>query len=84
MSLVRLVEAWGALAKQGKDYAAQCPFHEEATPSLVVSVGKNLFHGFGCDAASGPIDWVMKLDGVSFRPNHFMTLLAAATKVSQA
>ena len=68
VSLVRLIEARGiALVKQGKDLAARCPFHEEATPSLVVSPAKNLFHCFGCGAAGGPIDWVMKLDGVSFR-----------------
>ncbi|MHB1059895.1 MAG: CHC2 zinc finger domain-containing protein [Rhodanobacter sp.] len=74
ISLVRLVEARGiALAKQGKDWVARCPFHEEATPSLVVSPGKNLFHCFGCGAAGGPIDWVMKLDGVSFR--HAVELL---------
>lgn len=74
VSLVRLVEARGiALARQGKDWVARCPFHEEATPSLVVSPGKNLFHCFGCGAAGGPIDWVMKLDGVSFR--HAVELL---------
>ncbi len=68
VSLLRLIEARGmALTKQGKDWAAKCPFHEEATASLVVSAGKNLFHCFGCGAAGGPIDWVMKIDGVSFR-----------------
>ena len=74
ISLVRLVEARGiALAKQGKDWMARCPFHDEATPSLVVSPGKNLFHCFGCGAAGGPIDWVMRFDGVSFR--HAVELL---------
>ncbi len=68
VSLVRLVEASGiALKKQGKDYAACCPFHEDATPSLIVTPGKNLYHCFGCGAAGGPIDWVMQMQGVSFR-----------------
>ncbi len=68
VSLVRLVEASGiALKKQGKDYAGRCPFHEDATPSLIVTPGKNLYHCFGCGAAGGPIDWVMKMQGVSFR-----------------
>lgn len=74
VSLVRLIEARGlALVKQGKDYAARCPFHEEATPSLVVTPSKNLYHCFGCGAAGGPIDWVMRFDGVSFR--HAVELL---------
>jgi DNA primase len=74
VSLLRLIEGRGiALVKQGKDYAARCPFHAEATPSLIVTPGKNLYHCFGCGAAGGPIDWVMKLDGVSFR--HAVELL---------
>ncbi|MBB6249430.1 CHC2 zinc finger domain-containing protein [Rhodanobacter sp. A1T4] len=68
VSLVRLVEADGiALTKQGRDYAGRCPFHEDATPSLIVTPAKNLYHCFGCNAAGGPIDWVMHRRGVSFR-----------------
>src|SRR3546814_19912579 len=44
-----------------------CPFHADDTPSLSVSVAKNLFRCFGCDAGGGPSDWVMKREGVSFR-----------------
>ncbi|TWB09208.1 CHC2-type zinc finger protein [Nitrospirillum amazonense] len=52
VSLVRLVEAAGVtLRRQGKDLAGRCPFHEEATASLVVSPEKNLFHCFGCGTA---------------------------------
>ncbi|TAM85359.1 MAG: toprim domain-containing protein [Candidimonas sp.] len=68
VSLVRLIEAGGIeLKRQGKDYACRCPFHEDAVPSLIVTPGKNLFHCFGCGAAGGPIDWVMKFEKVSFR-----------------
>jgi DNA primase len=74
VSLVRLIEARGiALTRQGKDFAARCPFHRDDTPSLIVTPSKNLYHCFGCGAAGGPIDWVMKLDGVSFR--HAVELL---------
>ena len=68
ISLLRLVEAQGHQPKkQGKDYVISCPFHEEATPSLIISPKNNLFHCFGCDAAGSVIDWVMKTRGVSFR-----------------
>ena len=51
-SLVRLVEHVGIeLKKQGKDLAGKCPFHEDDTPSLIVSETKNVFHCFGCDAS---------------------------------
>jgi DNA primase catalytic core len=74
VSLERLVEASGlALAKRGADLVARCPFHEDDEPSFVVTPAKNLFHCFGCGAAGGPIDWVMKRQGVSFR--HAVELL---------
>jgi DNA primase catalytic core len=72
--VLRLIAAAGlALEQRGQDYAAHCPFHEEVTASLIVTPGKNLFHCFGCGAAGGPIDWVMKRNGVSFR--HAVELL---------
>lgn len=69
VSLVRLVESSGVkLSRKGKDeLAGCCPFHDDDTPSLSVSVSKNLFRCFGCDAGGGPIDWVMKREGMSFR-----------------
>jgi len=74
VSLVRLIESSGlALTKQGKDWVGLCPFHVEVTPSLKVSEEKNLFNCFGCGTGGGPIDWVMKKNGVSFR--HAVELL---------
>jgi DNA primase len=74
VSVQRLVEAAGIeLKKVGKDLKARCPFHEENTASFTVTPAKNLWHCFGCDASGGPIDWVMKLKGVSFR--HAVELL---------
>lgn len=69
VSLVRLIEGQGhRLRKQGKDYVMACPFHADATPSLVVSPDSNLWHCLGaCQAGGSVIDWVMKTQGVSFR-----------------
>ena len=70
----RLVEASGIeLKRGGKDMLGRCPFHEDDTASLVVTPGKNLWHCFGCGVGGGPIDWVMKRRGVSFR--HAVELL---------
>jgi DNA primase len=76
LSVERLVEASGIeLKKGGKDLLGRCPFHEDATASLVVTPGKNLWHCFGCGIGGGPIDWVIKRNGVSFR--HAVELLKA-------
>jgi len=74
VSVERLVEGSGvALKKSGKDRLGRCPFHEDGEPSLVVTPGKNLWHCFGCGIGGGPIDWIIKQRGVSFR--HAVELL---------
>jgi DNA primase catalytic core len=76
VSVQRLVEASGVeLKKAGKDWIGRCPFHDDREASLVVSPAKNLWHCFGCQIGGGPIDWVMKSRGVSFR--HAVELLKA-------
>ncbi|MCP3669481.1 MAG: DNA primase, partial [Gammaproteobacteria bacterium] len=61
------------ITRRGKDYVIRCPFHEDDTPSLIISPKSNLFHCFGCEAAGSVIDWIMKTQGVSFR--HAVELL---------
>ena len=76
VSVQRLAEASGlVLKKSGKDFVSCCPFHADDTASLVITPDKNLWHCFGCGAAGGPIDWVIKTQGVSFR--HAVELLKA-------
>ncbi|MCJ0764517.1 CHC2 zinc finger domain-containing protein [Variovorax terrae] len=76
VSVQRLVEAAGIeLKRVGRDLAARCPFHEEETASFKVTPAKNLWRCFGCNEGGGPIDWVMKARGVSFR--HAVELLKA-------
>ena len=74
ISVERLIEGSGiALKKVGKDLTGKCPFHADDTASLVVTPSKNLWHCFGCGLAGGPIDWIIKKNGVSFR--HAVELL---------
>ena len=81
VAVQRLVQAAGvALKKVGKDLSGQCPFHADDTASLVVTPAKNLWHCFGCQVGGGPIDWVMKLRGVSFR--HAVELLKDDTSLA--
>ncbi len=75
ISIVRLVESKGIeLKKHGKDYIGRCPFHDDKTPSLVISPDKNLWHCMGaCQTGGDVINWIMRFDGVSFR--HAVELL---------
>lgn len=69
VSLLRLIESQGHTPKkQGKDWLMHCPFHDDKTPSLVISPESNLWHCLGaCGVGGTVIDWVMKTQGVSFR-----------------
>jgi DNA primase len=83
VSVQRLIEAAGVvLKKAGKDLLGRCPFHEDDSASLVVTPAKNLWHCFGCGAAGGPIDWIIKTRGVSFR--HAVELLREGVPTSSS
>ncbi len=74
ISVERLIEAAGiALRPAGKDLLGRCPLHEDREASLVVTPAKNLWHCFACQIGGGPIDWMMKSKGISFR--HAVELL---------
>ena len=64
-----LIEAHGVtLVRHGVDWHGRCPFHDDRTPSLVVSPVKGLWHCLGaCSTGGSAIDWVMKAEGVAFR-----------------
>ena len=77
VDLATLVTRSGvALKKAGADLVGSCPFHDDDTPSLVVTPAKGLWHCMGaCQAGGSAIDWVMRAQGVSFR--HAVELLRA-------
>ncbi len=76
VSVEHLVAASGVeLKAAGKDLLGRCPFHDDREASLVITPAKNLWHCFGCQLGGGPIDWMMKREGVSFR--HAVELLRA-------
>ena len=84
VSLEPLVEARGIeLKRHGANLIGRCPFHEDRTPSLVVSPTKNLWHCLGaCQTGGSVIDWVMKVEGISFR--HAVELLRSDMVSSSA
>ena len=83
VSVRRLAEAKGVALKQSGDdnLLGHCPFHEDKTPSFVVSEKKNLWHCLGaCRAGGSVIDFVMRAQGVTFR--HAVELLREGVDLS--
>lgn len=54
------------LKRSGKDFKAHCPFHQEKTPSFMVSPSKGIFHCFGCGAGGDVFKFVMQMENCSY------------------
>jgi DNA primase len=54
------------IQKIGKDYKCICPFHNEKTPSFIISPEKNLYNCFGCGESGDAFTFVMKHENCSF------------------
>ena len=64
--IVDLIDARVKLKKQGKNFHACCPFHNEKTPSFTVNGEKQFYHCFGCGAHGNAIDFLMNFDRLEF------------------
>lgn len=50
----------------GSSKKACCPFHREKTPSFNINDEKGFYHCFGCGESGDVIEFVQKMDGLSF------------------
>ena len=69
-ALLDLVSASVKLARRGRDYWGQCPFHSpDKTGSFKVGTyrGKERFYCFGCHARGDATDWIMLTRRVDFK-----------------
>lgn len=64
--IVNVISDYVRLKKQGRNFVGLCPFHNEKTPSFMVSQDKQIFHCFGCGEGGNVISFIMKRDGLSF------------------
>ena len=78
--MVELVSPYVKLLKQGKNYKGLCPFHNEDTPSFVVSQEKHVAHCFGCGKGGNPINFLMQIKHISF--NEALAELAQKNGIS--
>ena len=72
VNILSVFQSYGFEFKRigAEDYATQCPFHEDKTPSLVITPNKGLWHCFGCGAdkqGGDVIDFMMKYERIGFK-----------------
>lgn len=64
--IVDVIGEFVALKKSGREYKANCPFHDERTPSFYVVPDKGFFKCFGCGKSGDVFSFVMEKQGMDF------------------
>src|SRR3972149_10429553 len=64
--IVQLISEAVTLKKAGRNFRALCPFHEEKTPSFMVSPERQMFKCFGCQKGGDVYKFVMERERLDF------------------
>ena len=67
IDIVDFISGFISLKKSGRNFKAICPFHQEKTPSLVISPDRQIWHCFGaCQTGGDTISFLMKWNNLTF------------------
>ncbi|MCX7797758.1 MAG: DNA primase [Melioribacter sp.] len=66
VDIVDIISGYVHLRKRGKNFVGLCPFHQEKTPSFIVSSDKQIYHCFGCGAGGNVFKFLMEYKNISF------------------
>ncbi len=66
LSIEEVVSSYIQIEKAGKNFKARCPFHNEKTPSFIISPDRNSYYCFGCGAKGDIFNFVQEFEGIDF------------------
>ena len=65
-NIVDIINSYAPLKKTGSTWKTLCPFHQEKTPSFVVTPERQIYHCFGCGKGGDVFRFIMDREGVDF------------------
>ncbi len=65
-NIVEVVSEFVTLKKSGANYKGLCPFHNEKTPSFMVSPARGTCHCFGCGKGGNPVSFIMEHEQLTY------------------
>ncbi len=66
IDIVSLISEYLPLKKAGRNFKANCPFHNENTPSFIVSPERQIWHCFGCGKGGDAFTFLMEYENMEF------------------
>jgi DNA primase len=67
IDIVDIINRYVPLKRAGANFTACCPFHNEKTPSFMVSPSKQIFKCFGCGKGGNVITFIQEIERIDFR-----------------
>jgi DNA primase len=65
-NIVEVVSDYVTLKRSGANYKGLCPFHNEKTPSFIVSPSRGTCHCFGCGKGGNAISFLMEMEQITY------------------